>query len=68
MNPDDFEGDGLEDAIRGESNSFYRGIQSIGMPVYVHTVNDTDSMAMDIASGVSAIYTDNVDNEWIRDR
>lgn len=67
-NPDNFEGIGVDEAYREDQNSFYRSIQSIGMPVYVHTVNDKGSMAADITAGVSAIYTDNVDNEWIRKR
>lgn len=65
-NPDDFEGIGIDESEREYANSFYRGIQEIGMPIFVHTVNDQESILKDFFNGVSAVYTDNTNNDWIR--
>lgn len=64
--PDFFEGIGIEELNEKYVDAFYRSVREIGMPVYVHTVNDRDTMVEEIELGVSAFYTDNTDNEWLR--
>lgn len=46
---------------------FFGIIRSLNIPICVHTVNDEISIRNDIEAGVTAVYTDRVDNEWIRD-
>ncbi len=49
-----------------EGKDFYSIIQSQNIPICVHTVNDREAMIYDLENGATAVYTDNVDNEWIR--
>ena len=36
-------------------------------PICVHTVNNPESIKSDLEQGVAAVYTDSVDNAWVRD-
>lgn len=45
---------------------FFGGVKSLNVPLYVHTVDDYDSIKYDLSQGISAVYTDNTDNEWVR--
>ena len=47
--------------------TYYEPLRAIGVPLYVHTVDDTAQMLDDIAAGIDAVYTNNTDNEWIRE-
>ena len=49
-----------------EGEDFYSIMKSQRIPICVHTVNDREAMVYDLENGVTAVYTDNVDNEWIR--
>ena len=52
---------------RLQETEFYSAIVSTDTPICVHTVNDPTSMINDICNyHVSGIYTDNTDNDWIR--
>ncbi|WP_026662080.1 hypothetical protein [Butyrivibrio proteoclasticus] len=64
--PNFFEGIGIEELNEMYEDAFYRSVCEIGMPVYVHTVNDKATIIEEIGLGVSAFYTDNTDNEWLR--
>ncbi|MCR5595873.1 MAG: hypothetical protein K6G12_08490 [Lachnospiraceae bacterium] len=46
--------------------NFYNSMMELDVPLYVHTVDDHDSIRSDIDMGMSAVYTDNTDNDWIR--
>ena len=48
-------------------SDFFETMKSLGVPVCVHTVNSLSDMQKDYSAGVSVIYTDNVDNDYLRD-
>lgn len=49
-----------------ERPQWFAEVASLGIPLYVHTVNDSEAISKMLSSGVSAIYTDKIDNEWMR--
>lgn len=48
-----------------ETKDVYDNIKNIGIPIFVHTVNDKDDM-IKCDSMKLLMYTDNTDNEWLR--
>ena len=45
--------------------NFMTAIRKLGVPLYVHTVNDRDKQKMFFDLGISAVYTDEVNNtDW----
>ena len=53
-----------EDWMNGED--FYNIILDTDIPICVHTVDDMEKIKCDLEKGVTAVYTNNVDNEWLR--
>ena len=45
---------------------WFEQIKELNVPLYIHTVNDKNEMISAYKKGISAIYTDNVVNEWIK--
>ena len=46
--------------------SWFAEVASLRIPLYVHTVNDREVISKLLSSGISAVYTDEVNNEWLR--
>ncbi len=62
---DKYDGEYFEaEWMNGEE--FYDTLLALKVPLCVHTVDDTEDISRDINKGVSAVYTNNVDNDWIR--
>ena len=45
----------------------YASVLQENIPKCEHTVNDLEKMKEDFANGIDVIYTDNVDNDWMRE-
>jgi len=57
----------LDDAVEwGNSEDFWNAVKALDVPTCVHTVNDVDDIMRDFERDVTAVYTDNVDNSWIK--
>ena len=51
----------------GQGEEFWSAVKSLEVPTCVHTVNDEEEIRYDFEQGVTAVYTDNVDNEWMKE-
>jgi len=51
----------------GEGEEFLSEVKALDIPTCVHTVNDKEDTIRDFELGVTAIYTDNVDNGWLKE-
>lgn len=49
-----------------EGDTFFKTMISNNIPLYVHTVNDKNEISHSIALGCSGVYTDNVNNAWMK--
>ena len=47
--------------IKKFGEDFYGPLMEAGIPLYIHTENDTEEMAYYLNLGIDAIYTDNVE-------
>ena len=56
--------DNAEEWGRGEE--FWNAVKALYIPTCVHTVNDVGDIQHDFEQGVTAVYTDNVDNGWMK--
>ncbi len=45
----------------------YASVIQENIPKCEHTVNDVETMKADLANGINVFYTDNVDNDWMRE-
>lgn len=50
----------------GRSEDFWNAVKNLNIPTCVHTVNDEEAIRYDFEQGVTAVYTDNVDNGWLK--
>ncbi len=57
--------DSADDWTRPEE--FFDIVKKLDVPICVHTVNDAGAIKYDFEHGVTAVYTDNVDNGWMKD-
>lgn len=58
----------LDDAENwGSGKEFWSAVKGLNIPTCVHTVNDVEAIRHDFEQGVTAVYTDNVDNGWIKE-
>lgn len=51
---------------RGQGEEFWNAVKSLEIQTCVHTVNDEEDIRHDFELGVTAVYTDNVDNGWMK--
>ena len=51
-----------------DDEDFLNGISQIGVPMYVHTVNDPTRMEQYYEKGITAIYTDLIDGSALSSR
>lgn len=49
-----------------ERPSWFAEVTSLGVPLHVHTVNGRSVISRMLSSGIDAVYTDEVANEWLR--
>ncbi len=50
-----------------QDEALFDCLKSTGVPMCVHTVNIRDSIEYDLNDGgMTAVYTDNIDNDWMR--
>lgn len=45
---------------------FFEIVKELNVPICVHTVNDSEDIKRDFELGVTAVYTDNIDNDWMK--